>query len=307
MLDPDIHRLVDTVFNVPPATGAPDVAALRAGAVNTAELLGGDPEPVASVRNDHAPAAHGAVPLRIFRPQAKGLLPLLLYAHGGGWVTGNLDSHDRLCRVLANRLLAVVVAVDYRCAPEHVFPAALDDVEAAWHWASRQASALEADPARLMVGGDSSGGNLAAALTLRLRDRAQPQPRLQLLMYPALDATCAHSTYAEFATGLNLTAAQMRWFWKVYGGDAPVHLPELSPLADADLAGLAPAIVAVAGCDVLRGDGLAYAQRLRAAGVPTTLIDCTGTIHGFVRWTGTVPAAGRWIERFAVEARALLR
>jgi len=306
MLDPDIRRLLDTVFNVPQAPGAPDIAALRAGAVSAAELLGGDPEPVAWVRNDQAPAPHGAVALRIFRPRAKGSLPLLLYAHGGGWVTGNLDSHDRLCRVLANRLDAVVVAVDYRCAPEHVFPAALDDVEAAWIWVSRHASALEADPARLMVGGDSSGGNLAAALTMRLRERAQRQPRLQVLLYPALDATCVQSTYADFATGFNLTAAQMRWYWTVYGGDAPVHLPELSPLAHPDLAGLAPAIVVVAACDVLRGDGLAYAQRLRAAGVPTTLIDCTGTVHGFARWTGAVPAAGRWIEQLAADARTMM-
>ncbi len=306
MLDPDIRHLLDTVFNVPPAAGPPDVAALRAGAVNAAELLGGDPEPVAWVRNDHAPAPHGAVALRIFRPKVKGSLPLLLYAHGGGWVTGNLDSHDRLCRVLANQLHAVVVAVDYRCAPEHVFPAALDDVEAAWTWASRNASALEADATRMLVGGDSSGGNLAAALTMRLRDRAQRQPRLQLLMYPALDATCAQTTYADFASGFNLTAAQMRWYWKVYGGDTAMHAPELSPLAHPDLTGLAPAIVAVAACDVLRGDGLAYALRLRAAGVPTTLIDCTGTIHGFLRWTGAVPAAGRWIEKLAADTRTMM-
>ncbi|MEO6566322.1 MAG: alpha/beta hydrolase [Casimicrobiaceae bacterium] len=306
MLDPDIRRLLDTYFNVPTTAEVSDVAALRAGAIKAAELLGGDPEPVAWVRNEHAPAPHGAVALRTFRPQAKGSLPLLLYAHGGGWVTGNLDSHDRFCRVLANRLEAVVVAVDYRCAPEHVFPAALDDVEAAWNWASCHASALQADAARLMVGGDSSGGNLAAALTLRLRDRAQPQPRLQLLIYPALDATCAQSTYTDFATGFNLTAAQMRWFWAVYGGDAPVNLPELSPLAHPHLAGLAPAVVAVAAIDILRGDGLAYAHRLRAAGVPTTLVDCSGTIHGFVRWTGAVPAAGRWVAQLAADVRTML-
>lgn len=306
MLDPDIRHLVDTIFNAPPAAGEPDVAALRAGAVSAAELLGGNPEPVASVRDDRAPTAYGTVPLRIFRPDVQGSLPLVLYAHGGGWVTGNLDSHDRFCRVLANRLAAVVVAVDYRCAPEHVFPAALDDVEAAWAWAKRNASPLEADASRLMVAGDSSGGNLAAALTLRLRDRAEPQPRLQLLIYPALDAACVQSTYADFATGFNLTAAQMRWYWEAYAGDTPANHPELSPLAHADLTGLAPAIVVVAGSDVLRDDGLAYAQRLRAAGVPVTLVDCTGTIHGFVRWTGAVPAAGRWIEKLAAEARALM-
>lgn len=305
MLDPDIRQLLDTVFNAPPPAGAPDVAALRAGAVNVAALLGGDPEPVAWVRNDHAPADHGAVALRIYRPTAKGPLPLLLYAHGGGWVTGNLDSHDRLCRILANRLAAVVVAVDYRCAPEHGYPAALDDVDTAWTWASRNASAFDADAARMMVGGDSSGGNLAAALALRLRERKRPQPRLQILMYPALDATCLLSTYAEFATGYNLSAAQMRWYWQAYGGATPLATPEFSPLASADLAGLAPAIMVLTECDVLRDDGLAYAQRLRAAGVAVTTIDCTGTIHGFLRWTGAVPAAGRWIEQVAIAARTM--
>ena len=166
----------------------------------------------------------------------------MLFAHGGGWVTGSLDSHDRLCRILARSLAAVLVAVDYRCAPEHVFPAALDDVEAAWHWLRGQAASLGADGARFAVAGDSSGGNLAAALALRLRASGGAQPQLQLLLYPALDATCSRDSYDEFANGYNLAGAQMAWYWEVYRAGIADELPELSPMAARDLSGVAPAV-----------------------------------------------------------------
>jgi len=254
----------------------------------------------------HVAGAAATIGLRVYRPSASASMPLVLYAHGGGWVTGSLESHDRLCRILAARLQSVVVAVDYRCAPEHVFPTALDDVALAWHWARANARNLGADGARFGVAGDSSGGNLAAALTLRLRAMGASQPQLQLLFYPALDATCSRASYREFCAGFNLSAAQMAWYWDVYRSGAAADAPELSPLAAATLSGLAPATIAIAENDVLRDDGLAYAQRLRAAGVPVDLIRCDGMIHGFLRWTGAVPAASNWIDAIAAAGRAAL-
>ncbi|MGH8714123.1 MAG: alpha/beta hydrolase [Casimicrobiaceae bacterium] len=307
MLDPDIQRLLDTVFNEPARAAAPDIAQLRAAAEEAPVLLGGEPEPVASIVDAAAPGESGAVPVRVYRPGAPDALPLVVYAHGGGWVTGSLDSHDRLCRILANRLRAVLVAVAYRCAPENVYPAALDDFEAAWRWARAEAKSLGADGARFAVAGDSSGGNLAAALTLRLRSDGAPQPNLQLLLYPALDATCSRPSYREFATGYNLSAVQMAWYWDAYRAGAAKSAVGLSPLAAADPSGLPPAVIVVADHDVLRDDALDYAARLEAAHVPVRLIRCTGMIHGFLRWTGAVPAAQRWLAAIAQAADALLR
>ena len=181
-----------------------------------------------------------------------------------------------------------------------------DDFEAAWHWVRTRSKSLAADAARMMVAGDSSGGNLAAALTLRLRAARAPQPALQLLLYPALDAACSRASYQRFATGYNLAGAQMAWYWNVYRAGADVANAELSPLAAKDLSELPPAVVAVAEADVLRDDGLDYARRLDAACVPVRIVDCAGMIHGFLRWTGEVPAAGRWIDAIAAAVREVL-
>jgi acetyl esterase len=306
MLDSHIRHLLDTVFNAPPDAGEPDVAALRKAAEEAPRRLGGLPETLASVSDESAAGVSGAIGLRVYRPQATSALPLLLYAHGGGWVTGSLESHDRVCRMLANRLPAVVVAVDYRCAPEHVYPAALDDVETAWDWARLHAASIGADGARFVVAGDSSGGNLAAALTLRLRAARAPLPHLQLLLYPALDATCSRASYREFATGYNLTGPQMAWYWEAYRAGSAIDAAELSPVAAADLSGLPVAVIAVAEYDVLRDDGLDYARALGAAGVPVRIVDCDGMIHGFLRWGGAVPAALTWIDAIAAAGRDAL-
>jgi len=306
MLDSDIRRLLDTAFSAPLEAGEADLVGLRAAAEAAPRLLGGDSEAVASVRDLSVPSPAGPIAVRVYRPGGGSLLPLLVYAHGGGWVVGSLDSHDKLCRILANRLDAVLVAVDYRLAPEHLYPAALDDVEAVWHWVRSEAHGLGADAQRLAVAGDSSGGNLAAALTLRLARAAQPQPAAQLLLYPALDASCARASYRQFATGYNLSAAQMAWYWRTYGGATAGETPELSPLAATRLSGLPPALIALAEADVLRSDGFDYAQRLRAAGVAVRIVDCAGMIHGFLRWTGEVPAARTWIDAIATAMRPFL-
>jgi acetyl esterase len=306
MLDPHIRHLLDTMFQVPPGTVQHDVSALRKVAEEAPKLLGGSPEMLASVSDASAFGEPCAIALRVYRPGNASALPLLLYAHGGGWVTGSLDSHDRLCRMLANRLPGVVVAVGYRCAPEHAYPAALDDFETAWRWARAHARELGADGVRFVVAGDSSGGNLAAALTLRLRAAGAPPPGLQLLLYPALDATCSRASYREFATGYNLTGAQMTWYWETYRASTAADAPELSPLAAADLSGLPVAAIAVAEYDVLRDDGLDYARALIAAGVPVRIVHCDGMIHGFLRWGGSVPAARSWIDAIAAAARDAL-
>ena len=307
MLDADVRKLLDTVFAAPPNASAPDVTALRAAAERAPSRFGAAPEPVSRVRDVVASSRRGLrVPLRVYDPLPSMQKPLVLFAHGGGWVTGSLDSHDRLCRMFANRLDAAVVAVGYRCAPEHRYPAALDDVDAAWHWCREEARALHVDANRMAVAGDSSGGNLAAALTLRLRTRREAQPLLQLLFYPALDARAASPSYDEFATGHNLTAAMMRWYWKVYAADARHADPELAPLAAVDCAQLAPALIAWARADVLRDDGLAYARRLEAAGVPVRTLECVGMVHGFLRWTGAVPAAVACIEAICAAAKPVL-
>lgn len=305
MVDPDIRRLLDTVFNVAP-TAPPDISQLRAAAEIAPQRLGGDPLALPTVTDSFAPGDAGPIAVRVYRPASSAPLPACVYAHGGGWVTGSLDSHDRLCRILAATLPAIVVAVDYRCAPEYAYPAALDDVEAAWRWTRAHADALGADGVRFMVAGDSSGGNLAAALTLRLRAIGASQPALQLLLYPALDAACSRASYAEFDEGYNLSAAQMRWYWQIYCAGASIETAELSPLAADDLAGLPPAVIAVAAHDVLRDDGVDYAQRLQEAGVPMQLIRCEGMIHGFLRWTGAVPASHRWIDEIAAASRRLM-
>ena len=302
MVDPDIRRLLDTLFRVP-APWPPDVAQLRAAAEIAPKLLGGAPEAVDEVHDAVVSARN--VRVRVYRPAGRRDLPIMLFAHGGGWVTGSLDSHDRLCRTLANALPSVVVAVDYALAPERIFPAALDDLEAAWHWLREHARELS-EAERFIVAGDSSGGNLAAALTLRLRASRARQPDLQLLLYPALDPSCSRESYRAFATGYNLTATQMTWYWNAYRGGVRADLPELGPLSAKSLARV-PAVVAVASADVLRDEGRDYAERLRNDGVPARLIECEGMIHGFLRWTGEVRAARGWIDAIAAAARETMR
>jgi acetyl esterase/lipase len=301
-IDSDVRRLLDTVFSLPEPPGPPNVAQLRAAAEAAPKLLGGTPEAVASIRNIVARDRGESVMLRVYRPASSASLPLTLFAHGGGWVTGSLESHDRLCRILANALTSVVVAVDYALAPERVYPAALDDVELAWHWVRENARELGADGVRFLVAGDSSGGNLVAALALRLARAGARQPDLQILLYPALDALCTRASYREFTIGYNLTATQMAWYWNAYRRGADLD-PELCPLSAPELGRLPPAVIAVATADVLRDDGLDYARRLDADGVPVRVIECTGMIHGFLRWTGEFAAARRWIEVIAATAR----
>jgi acetyl esterase len=206
---------------------------------------------------------------------------LLAYFHGGGFVYCSLETHDNTCRRLANATGATVVSVDYRLAPEHAFPAAADDCLAATRWVHDHADELGGDPARLAVGGDSAGGNLAAVTALRARDEGGPALVAQLLVYPVIDAACGTLSFDENGEGYFLEAPTMRWFWEQYLAGADGRHPHASPCNAADLSGLPPAVVVTAEFDVLRDEGEHYAELLRAAGVDARSHRYDGMIHGF--------------------------
>jgi acetyl esterase len=250
--------------------------------------------PVHDVADAMLPGPAGDLPVRVYRPDDTGGLPLLLWFHGGGWVTGNLDTHDQLCRQLCDAAGIVVVSVDYRLAPEARFPAAVDDCVAAYEWALASASEVGADPARVAIGGDSAGGNLAAVVALVARERGLPQPRLQLLVYPVTDHEFESAAMIDNAKGYFLEADGMRWFYSHYTRDASdVDDWRCSPLRASDHSGLAPAVVVTAEFDPLRDQGEAYGEKLRAASVPTEIIRADGIIHGFFGMHDFMPPGRR--------------
>ncbi|MFD3993682.1 alpha/beta hydrolase [Streptomyces sp. NPDC058583] len=265
----------------PPEAGA---EALRAAA--RAHLGAIPPTPTASA---------DGVPVRLYEG-ASGLV--VVFAHGGGWVLCDLDTHDRTCRALAARTGATVVSVDYRRAPEHRFPAAEDDVWTALEWAAGRW------PGRpLVLAGDSSGGNLAAAAALRARDEGGPPLAGQLLVYPALDHRLEGRSAHDFAEGFFHTTAHMRWYWRQYvgpGGDPAAASPGLAP----DVSALPPTLIVLADCDPLRDEALAYARRLSGAGVRTEVHLHTGMFHGFLGGAGVLPEAEAALEGAAAWLRS---
>ena len=214
----------------------------------------------------------------------QGPLPVLVYFHGGGWVLGNIESHEGICRSLANAGGVIVVTVDYRLAPEYRFPAAADDAYAATLWAAEYAAEFSGDPGRIAVGGDSAGGNLAAVACLMARDKGRPHLTFQVLLYPITDYHINNQSYTAYADGYFLTRGEMAWYWEHYveKEDDRRH-PYASPSWAADLSGLPPALIITAEFDVLRDEGEAYARQLEAAGVSVKLSRYHGMIHGFIR------------------------
>ncbi|HZQ85979.1 MAG TPA: alpha/beta hydrolase [Acidimicrobiales bacterium] len=278
-LDPQAQTLLDQLAlmpQVPMSEQTPE--AFRASFAMLA-ALSGEPDAVANVEDRTIPGPAGEIPVRIYTPEGSGPFPVLVFFHGGGFVIGNLDTHDGACRELCNGANAVVVAVDYRLAPEHPYPAAPDDCFAALQWVHANAASINGDPNRLAVAGDSAGGNLAAVISLMARDGGGPPLRAQILVYPATDLTMGHPSIDENGEGYLLTKESMEWFMGHYQPD--VADPKASPLAATDLAGLPPALVITGEFDPLRDEGEAYAERLRAAGVPVVLSRYDGMIHGF--------------------------
>jgi acetyl esterase len=247
-----------------------------------------NPEPpeLQSVTPLSISAPHGLIPARIYTPKmlrrAGGLAPVLVFFHGGGWVIGDLDSHDVVCRKLADQGQLIVISVDYRLAPEHKFPAAVDDAIVATKWIADNATSLGIDAARLSVGGDSAGGNLAAVVAIAARDGNGPAISGQVLIYPAIDFAMTHPSHSEPETSILLTHSVIRWFRDHYlNGAADVHDWRASPARAKTLIGLPPAYVLTAGADPLRDEGDEYARSLQEAGVPVTYKHFPGQFHGF--------------------------
>ncbi len=255
---------------------------------------------VEAVRELAASGPAGPIPLRLYRGLATAAdapLPLLVYFHGGGWTIGDLDTHDIVCRTLANRARCAVVAVDYRMGPEHKFPAAVEDCVVATRWVAAQAATLGADAARIAVGGDSAGGNLAAVVAITLRDAGGPPLVFQALAYPATDQRMDSASHAKFGEGYLLTRDNMLWYRDNYLAPADYDDWRASPLRAADLARLPPAHIITAGYDPLLDEGRAYSERLLAAGVPV-LYECfEGMAHGFLTMGGVLAAANHALYR----------
>ena len=282
----DPHPDVQAVLAELEAQGVPEMNTLSVtGARQVLEELFApldEPEAVGAVRNYTVDGPAGGVPVRIYTSEGEGPFPVLVYFHGGGWALGNLDTHDPTCRALTNATDHVVVSVDYRRAPEHPFPAPLEDCYAATRWAVENPGAVHGDPDRVVVGGDSAGGTLAAAVAQVARDRGGPDIAYQVLIYPATDHALDTASYEENAEGYFLTRADMEWFWDHYlAHEFSGQNPYASPLRARALDGLPPATVLTCGFDPLRDEGVAYATRLEDAGVPVTHRQYDEMIHGF--------------------------
>ena len=257
-----------------------------------APMLAGEPEPVASIEDIRVPGPRGSIGCRIYAPVRGESLPALLYLHGGGWVLGDLDTHDSVCRALARRAGCVVLSLDYGLAPEHRFPAPLEDAWAGLVWLHENAAKIGADPNRLSVGGDSSGGNLAAVLARWVRDRNGPPIAAQVLIYPVTNFDLDTPSYLTAGAGFGLTRESMRWYWEQYLTDpGDGASPDASPLRARDFRDLAPALVITCELDPLASEGSAYAAALGAAGVPVEHIHEAGMIHGYIRMAGVIGRA----------------
>lgn len=307
-LDPQVRALLDAAA----ARGAPPTHTLPVEEARAAPMLGHDPavplEAVASVEERAIPGPGGAQRLRVYRPIGQGPLPILVYIHGGGWVLCSLQTHERECRALARQAECLVVSVEYRRAPEHRFPAAVDDCLNALRWVFEHAEELGGDRGRVAIGGDSAGGNLATVVARLARDEGLGPLAGQLLIYPVTDyLEPGTPSYREFAEGHGLTRDEMVWFWGHYvRGPEEALSPLASPLRAPDLAGMPPAFVLTAECDVLRDEGERYAERLRQAGVPVALRRYAGMIHGFANMSAVLDGGRQAIADAAAWLRAAL-
>lgn len=302
-LDPQARAYIDEVMTLgfaAPRTITP--VEWRAQAPIRAAHFNIQPQPIAKVENLTVPGPAGDIPIRVFTPDAPGPLPILVHYHGGGWVIGSVDQSENLCRAMANLTPCIVVSVEYRLAPETRFPGGLEDCYAATQWVAEHGAELGGDPSRLAVGGESAGGNLAAAVSLLARERGGPKISYQVLIYPVTDANFETASYTEMAEGYGLTRDGMQYFWELYLAD-PSHASDpLASVLQADVSGLPPALVVTAEFDPLRSEGDAYAEKLKAAGVPVEHVSYPGQIHGFFN-VGTMMQTGD--KAVAAAARSL--
>ncbi len=312
-VDPQVQVLLEALV----AAGRPSSMSLPLPEArrNFAELFASispDPEEVERVEDHSAPGPAGDVPIRLYRPRTAGEderpPAMLVYLHGGGWVFGSIETDDPMCRALANASGAIVASVEYRLAPEHPFPAGLDDCMAALRWLHGEAADLGSDPARMAVAGESSGANLAAAACLRARDGGGPPIRLQVLLYPVLDPSMSSTSYGAFVDDPFLSRDEMTWYWEHYLGSSPdaASNPLAAPARAGDLSGLPPALIVTAENDVLRDEAEAYGQRLSASGVPATVMRVDGMVHGFASMGRYLDAAAPTIVEVGARVSATL-
>jgi len=286
-----LHPDCITLLEMARRAGRPRIETLEPPAARAQYLAGkpslqAEPPPIGPVRDIAGPG----FTMRLYRPlNAEGALPCLVFAHGGGWVIGDLDSHDNLARTLCHQARCAVLAVDYRLAPEHPFPAAVDDMAAAVRFAQEHAAALGIDATRLAVGGDSAGGNLAAVAAIMARDGALPALRHQSLLYPCSEMAATHPSCSRFPEGLPLITSTMQWFRNHYA-PAPTTWEDwrASPLRAASLAGTAPAFVLTVGHDPLCDEGIAYARRLEREGVRVAHLHAADLLHGALTMTAVI-------------------
>lgn len=296
-LDPQAKRVLEQMekSGVPPLhTMSPQ----EARSVYSAMRLTSDDEPVGSVEERNIAGPHGDIPIRIYKPvqSTNEKLPILVFYHGGGWVIGNLDTHDNVCRILTNQANCIVVSVDYRLAPEHKFPVAVDDAFAALQWVAQHAGEIGGDADKIAVGGDSAGGNLATVMTIIAKEKRGPKLVYQLLIYPSTGVGHTKS-YDENGEGYYLTKDLMAWFRKHYmNSPEDANDPYFSPYLYDDVHDLPPAFVMTAEYDPLRDDGKAYADKLKSAGVDVQYIEYEGMIHGFVTLANVIDTGKTALE-----------
>jgi acetyl esterase len=298
-LDPEARALLEVME----AAGAPPVERLSVDEarqrMKAAFAPRGTRLALASVNDIEIPSAAGRLAMRLYRP-SEGELPIALFFHGGGWTINDLDTHDELCRRLAHGSGWMLASLDYRRAPEHKYPAALEDAHVAYRWLLDNAAALGIDPAVRAVAGESAGATTAAALTLLLRDSGAPMPTYQVLAYPMMDAPDSWPSYEERGAGYMLDRPQIEWFIGHFLADGhDLSDPYLFPLHATDLAGLPPALVLTAEFDPLRDEGVAFAKKLAAAGVAVEHIHAGDQMHGFLLLGKAVRSAGSLIDRIA--------
>jgi acetyl esterase len=310
-LDPQVRAVLDRIgaMNLQPPDQLPVTQAREQFMRSRAQFLA-EPEAVASARDLELPGPAAVIPARLYRPagsRTNDLLPVFVFFHGGGWVFGNLDSHDALCRSLCNAAGCAVLAVDYRLAPEHRFPAAVEDALAALRHVARRGAQLGLDSSRMAAGGDSAGGTLTAVAALTFRDEGAPRLALQVLLYPVTDLSLESESYRTLGQGYMLTLERMRFFRSRYlASDADVGDWRASPLRAADVSRLPPALFVLPSHDPLIGEAKAYAERLQAAGVPVTWRCYPGMIHGFMTMAGALDLGRTAVGETAASIRAAL-
>ena len=293
--------MLEALDNSPPVDFSTlDPVEERAASEMRLRDLAGSPEPVAEIEERSFCSDGAGLPARIYRPA--GAANTVMFIHGGGWVVGSLDTHDGSCRMLANRTGCNVVSIGYRKAPEHRFPAGVRDCEAGLNWLLRDGSSMSLDTSRLVVCGESAGGNLAAVLAIHARDRGIPLAG-QVLIYPVISTDMASGSYREFDSGYYLGAAAMGWFIRHYVDPSDLAHPDVVPLRARTLKGMPPAFLATVDHDPLRDEGRAYAAALVSAGVDTTFVEFTGAVHGIWVMSGVTSACGELIERAAAWIR----